>query len=140
MKTIKHKLGYRIVLENAVLPKVASTATGLKAVLQLENKGYASPYNPRPVQLILRNKKTGKLFKLDFNTKIQKWFSGTVKLQQQFILPANIIKGEYEMLLNLPDGYKSLQKNTAYSIHLANENIWEASTGFNSLQHIIQIK
>ena len=140
MKTIKHKLGYRIVLENAVLPKVASTATGLKAVLQLENKGYASPYNPRPVQLILRNKKTGKLFKLDFNTKIQNWFSGTVKLQQQFILPANIIKGEYEMLLNLPDGYKSLQKNTAYSIHLANENIWEASTGFNSLQHIIQIK
>ncbi len=140
MKSIKQKLGYRLVLKNAVLPKIATTGGSMGITLQLENKGFASPFNPRPVQLVLRNKKTGKVFLTDFNTEIQKWYSGRVKLQQQFVLPAGITPGKYEVLVNLPDGYQSLQKNPAYSIRLANENTWEANTGFNSLHHIIQIK
>lgn len=140
MKSIKQKLGYRLVLKNAILPKIVNAAAVLSVTLQLENKGYASPFNPRPVQLVLRNKKTGKIFLFDFNTQIQKWFTGLVTLQKKFVLPATMPSGHYELLINLPDGYKSLQHNAAYSIRLANENIWEAATGFNSLNHSIQIK
>ena len=140
MKSIKQKLGYRLLLQNALLPKIAKQGKSFSVQLQLENRGYASPYNPRPVQLLLRHRQTGKINVFDFNTQIQKWFTGKILLQQIVTLPADFPKGEYELLLNLPDGYKSLQNNAAYSIRLANENLWQPSTGFNSLNHTIQIK
>ena len=87
-----------------------------------------------------RNKNTGAIITLEFKTNIQKWFTGKINLQQQFVLPSSVTKGEYELLLNLPDGYKSLQKNPAYSIRLANENVWEATTGFNNLDHTIAVQ
>jgi len=140
MKSIKQKLGYRLVLQNAVFPKRLLRGKSFTIQLQLENKGFASPFNPRPVQLILRNKQTGKLFVLDFKVNIQRWVTGKVVLQQQFSINASMEKGEYELLLNLPDGYKSLQNNPAYSIQLANESMWEAATGFNDLKHVLQVK
>ncbi len=140
IQRIKQKLGYRLVLKNASLPKSAEKGRSFAVQIQLANVGYASPINPRPVQLILRNKATGKLFVFDFTTQIQKWFTGKISLKQTFKLPATVTAGDYELLLNLPDGYKSLQSNPAYSIRLANEDLWESSTGFNQLQHTIKIR
>jgi hypothetical protein len=140
MKNIQQKLGYRLVLQNAVFPVKAVRGKKFTVQLQLENKGYAAPFNPRPVQFILRNKQTGKIVILDVKTNIQKWFTGKVVLQQEFVLPASIEKGEYELLLNLPDGFKRLQGNPLYSIRLANEDMWEASTGFNDLKYILKVK
>jgi hypothetical protein len=139
MKSIKQKLGYRLILRNAVLPRLAVKGKSFTVQIQLENTGYASPFNPRPVQLLLRNKTTGKLLVFDFSTQIQKWFPGKINLKQTFTLASTITAGEYELLLNLPDGYKSLQGNPAYSVRLANEGVWEAVTGYNQLQHIVKI-
>jgi hypothetical protein len=108
--------------------------------LQLQNKGYASPFNPRPVQLVLRNQQNGNLIQFDFTTAVQKWFPGKIVLKQQFVLPAGIAKGAYQVLLNLPDGYKSLQGNPAYSIRLANDDLWEPATGLNDLKHIMMVQ
>jgi hypothetical protein len=140
MKSIKQKLGYCLVLRNAALPKTSTKGKKFAVQIQLENIGYASPFNPRPVQLILRNKANGQLFILAFNTQIQKWFTGKISLKQSFTLPAAITAGDYELLLNLPDGYKSLQRNPAYSIRLANEDVWEPVTGYNQLQHTLQVR
>ena len=41
--------------------------------------------------------------------------------------------GEYQVLLNLPDPTTSLHNRPEYSIRLANQDVWEASTGYNSL-------
>jgi len=140
MKSIQQKLGYRLVLKNASFPGVLVKGKSFTVRLQLENVGYASPFNPRPVQLVLRNTTTGKLWKLDFDTQIQKWFTGVVQVKQVFHLPADVSTGEYELLLNLPDGYKTLQDNPAYSIRLANEDLWEAATGFNKLKDTLQVR
>jgi Domain of unknown function (DUF4832)/Domain of unknown function (DUF4874) len=140
MKSIKQKLGYRLLLKNASFPKAAVKGKDFIVQVQLKNLGYASPFNPRPVQLVLRNAATGKLFVFTFNTQIQKWFPGNIQLKQTFHLPATVIPGEYELLLNLPDGYKTLQGNPAYSIRLANEDVWEETTGFNKLQHTLQVR
>lgn len=139
MTSIKQKLGYRFVLSNALLPSKIATIGTLAIQLFLENKGFASPFNPRPVQLILRNRQTGKTTSFTFNTAIQKWFPGKIALKQQFKLPTGFPAGDYDMLINLPDGYSSLSKNPLYSIHLANENVWEPASGFNSLHHIIHV-
>ena len=47
-------------------------------------------------------------------------------------LDANM-SGEYKVYLNLPDPYASLHNDPRYSIRLANENMWEESTGYNYL-------
>jgi hypothetical protein len=138
MKNIKLKLGYRFVLKSAVLPK--RSGKSFFVLLKLENKGYASPFNPRPVQLVLRNKADGKVLKLNFNTSIQKWFSGKIVLKQNFVLPAGIAKGIYQLLLNFPDGYERLQNDPAYSIRLANKDTWETATGFNDLMHVLIVE
>lgn len=133
MESIKQKLGYRFVLRQAVIPRNIKQGGILSIQLQLENIGYASPFNPRPVQLVLRNTVTQQIFILPVPTQVQKWFPGKLSLEQSFNLPAAVPKGKYAVLLNLPDGYKSLQDNPAYSIRLANENVWEATTGYNKL-------
>ncbi|HMO63486.1 MAG TPA: DUF4832 domain-containing protein [Ferruginibacter sp.] len=138
MRSIQQNLGYRLVLQSALLPAKAKKAGRISVQLRLKNTGYAAPFNPRPVQLILRNTVSGSITTLHFTTNIQSWHSGAFVLQQQFKLPA-IAAGRYELLLNLPDGYPSLRSNPAYSIQLANEALWEQETGYNTLKHILVI-
>lgn len=140
MKSIKNRLGYRFVLQEAVLPQSLKSDEIFKLQLTLINRGYASPFNPRPVQLVLRNTETKKVFIKELPTSIQKWFSGKIQLSFSFSLPPHIPKGSYEVLLNLPDEYPSIRNNPAYSIRLANEGLWEEATGYNSLHHIVSIK
>jgi len=139
MKSIKQKLGYRLVLRNAILPKKIKRGEAFKIEIELENKGYASPFNPRPVQLVLRNILTSKVMLFDFDTEIQKWFTGKISLKQNFSLPVDVPAGKYELLINLPDGYKSLQSNPTYSIRFANDNSWEETSGFNKLNFRISV-
>jgi hypothetical protein len=44
--------------------------------------------------------------------------------------------GEYDVYLNLPDPYATLHDNPAYSIRLANENMWDETTGYNYLTDV----
>jgi len=136
---IKRNLGYRLVLKSADLPLKVKKGKNLAVSLELENVGYAAPFNPRPVQLILRNKKSGEVHTLAFNTEIRQWYPGQIKLNSSFSIPVNLSKGEYELLLNLPDKYQSIAGRPEYSIRLANQDTWEPETGYNQLHHTIKI-
>ena len=52
---------------------------------------------------------------------------------------SDVPQGSYELLLEIADAFESLQGRPEYSIRLANANVWEASTGFNDLNHTITI-
>lgn len=140
MTSIKRRLGYRIVLREAELPEVVKSGNSITLNLQLENVGYASPFNPRPLQLILRNTASKKVVIIPLLDSIQKWFPGQIIVQKTIALPVDIQPGNYEMLLNLPDGSASLEKRPEYSIQLASEDIWEEHTGYNNLKHNLKIK
>jgi len=140
MKSIKQKLGYRLVLNKTIAPASVSRGGQLALQIEFENIGFAAPYNPRPVQLVLRNKQSGKTFTLLFNTSVKKWYTGNIRLKQSFSLPKGITAGQYELLLNLPDGFASLQKDPFYSIRLANAGVWEPATGYNKLLHMLEVK
>ena len=71
MDNIKKNLGYRFVLKNATFPKKVKAGSAIKVSIQLDNAGYASPYNPRPVQLLLRNSSSGIIKTFAFNTDIR---------------------------------------------------------------------
>jgi hypothetical protein len=140
MENIKKNLGYRFVLKNGVFPKRAKAGGSIKISIQLDNVGYASPFNPRPVQLLVRNSSTGAVTILLFDTDIRKWFSGSISLDGTFTLPAGISAGQYELLLNLPDKYASINKRPEYSIRLANEGVWEEATGYNKLSYKLMVE
>jgi hypothetical protein len=134
LDNIKRKLGYRLVLKDASFQQANDS---LSVLMHLENTGYAAPYNERFVQLLLRNRATKDITICKFYVEVRKWLTGAVTLQQSFALPP--VAGTYDLLLNLPDQYPSLNGKPAYSVRLANENLWEETTGYNKLNYTITI-
>lgn len=138
MNNIKKNLGYRFVLKDGHFPATASAGNKYSFTLNIENIGYASPFNERPVQLVLRN--GGQVYTADIDTDVRKWYTGKIKLEAVVQLPANIAKGTYELLLCMPDKYESISKRPEYAIRLANKDVWEEATGYNKLQAGINIQ
>jgi hypothetical protein len=141
MDAIKKNLGYRLVLRDGIFPDYPVKAgVQLSFTLDINNVGYASPYNARPMQLIMRNEATKEEFVFNVDTDIRKWYSGLSSITIKIVTQNNMAAGNYDLLLNMPDAYTSLSSNPAYSIRLANENVWEEATGYNSLNKVITIK
>ncbi|HEY5392065.1 MAG TPA: DUF4832 domain-containing protein [Hanamia sp.] len=140
LNTIKNNLGYRFVLENATFPLTVKAGGTLSFNLGLKNVGYASPYNERPAQLILRNSTTSQVVVLTLNTDVRKWYSGEIAINDSVTLPASLPAGTYDLLLNMPDKYSSIAQRPEYSIRCANSNVWEVSTGYNKLNCSIVVK
>jgi hypothetical protein len=141
MDAIKKNLGYRFVLYNAIFPaEPVQAGMQLAFILNLENVGYASPYNARPVKLIMRNKNNSREFVFDIDTDIRKWYTGNVSVEVKLITDAAMPAGDYELYLFMPDAYKSLAQRPEYAIRLANENMWDHATGYNNLSETVTIK
>ena len=107
----------------------------------MTNDGFARVTNPRAVELILRGPATYAV-RLDFESGNRLWLPGpseTKTLAFTAGLLPEMLAGDYEMLLNLPDPQPSLASRPDYSIRLANEKVWDAASGFNRLLHTIQI-
>jgi hypothetical protein len=133
ISSIRQKLGYRVALREARLPARVPSGGALAFTIRLRNIGYASPYNPRAAFLVFRNTATGKEIILPCRTDPRKWFTGDIEWKETLRLPAAMSPGEYQLFLNFPDKYPSLAGRPEYSIRLANEDCWEATTGYNKL-------
>jgi hypothetical protein len=141
LSEIEQKLGYRISLQSALLPKSIGLQDYLSLSITLKNEGFAAPFNPRKVYVVLRNATDGNEIKLPLKTDIRYWFgSSTFTLNENIKLPNNTPIGEYTMYLYFPDEAPSLASNPAYAIQLANTQQWDATTGYNSLNHVLQIQ
>jgi hypothetical protein len=110
----------------------------LHLVINLNNVGFGSLFNPRDVKLILQN--GSQLYVAAVNSDPRRWEAGSgIVLDKYFRIPANIPEGFYDVKLNLPDPKTSLQNNPLYSIQLANDGVWESGTGYNILKTGLQI-
>jgi hypothetical protein len=138
--TIKNKLGYRFELVSGSYPNTTSTVAPFQIDITLTNTGYAPVYNERKVYLVLRNAITRVEYAIELKTDPRFWQPDVqLKISESLSLPGAIAPGSYNLFLNLPDSAASLSKRPEYSIQLANSNTWEASTGYNSLQHNVVI-
>ncbi len=141
MDEIKRNLGYRLVLRKGTFPAAAIAADDkIRISFTLENVGYASPFNPRPVMLILRNKATSAEISIATGIDPRKWFTG-VKTETLSLQPTNsLVKGKYDLFLFLPDAADALASRPEYSIQLANNGAWEPATGYNALGYTLEVK
>ena len=138
MDTILTRLGYRLVLEKAILTPKPKVGQEFKAYFVLHNVGFAAPMNPRDVELIFVNASEAS----------KKYGFPQESVDPRFWLPeeehkftlactlTDMASGEYKLYLNLPDPYESIHNDPRFSIRIANENMWEAETGYNYIATI----
>lgn len=142
MDEIQKRLGYRIELQRGEFPVEASAGQSISIHIELKNTGFAAPFNARQVMLVLRHTTSQAIWRVALPDDPRSWLAGDqlYTLQHQFCLPTEMPVGTYELLLHLADPYPSLKHRPEYAIRLANENVWEAATGFNKLLHQITIR
>lgn len=144
IEDIKRKLGYRFILKKGIFPTVIKTNEPSKIRLEIVNEGYASTYNYRSAELVLRNKDSKKVYRSPIDCDTRYWFPDRVQvLDMEFQWPETLSKGIYELFLNLPDASPSLYARPEYAIRLAStyqsRPVWDAVTGWNLLVPSIQV-
>jgi hypothetical protein len=129
---ILKNLGYRFVLKSST---VEVNGLDFDISLDLENVGFASVFKERPVYLVLQNEDNGDISTLPLNTDVRTWrktITYTEKLNPG-------LTGKFQLYLWMPDPNMDLQDITDYTIRLANENIWDPSTGYHDLMQTIEL-
>ena len=137
----QRSLGYRLMLGASTLPTEAAQNSSLDIELSMINTGYAAPFNPRKAELVLRHTGSQALYRVALATDPRTWAPGTTSTIRENLSLAGVPPGAYALYLNLPDPMASLADRPAYAIRLANNpSPWEASTGFNALNHTLQVR
>ena len=140
MPEIRKRLGYRFILLNATMPDSLKPGSTFSMDFNVYNHGFANPYNPRLLEVILRNMQDQSTYRLETTADPRFWHpEDTVQVHIEGGIPADLPQGSYQILLHLADPVQALRYRPEYAIHLANENLWEEATGFNDLQHAVQI-
>jgi hypothetical protein len=137
---ISRRLGYRLRLTQAQLPEGLKPGDSFSARFTFYNEGFAAPYNPRGLELVLRHKSSGSLTRFNLSADPRRWMPGqSQQVELQATLPSSLPAGAYEALLNLPDPKPNLYARPEYAIRLANQGTWESGTGLNRLLHSVSV-
>jgi len=151
MEDIKRRLGDRLQLVSGIFRTEASPGQTFPLKLELQNVGYAAPFNPRGLELVLRHTTNGQSFFAELSRDIDArfWLPGSNHVcAATLALATNLPQGSYEMLLHLPDPAPLLYGLVPYSIRLANSNatssvttspVWEPATGYHRLGHTLTV-
>jgi hypothetical protein len=136
---IEQRLGYRFALVQRTLPDQVRSGDSFQFSLQLQNQGFAAPFNPREVELILRGR-DGTTYTLELPDDPRFWLPGApFTISYTLSMPSILPVGDYELLLNLPDPEPTLRHRPEYAIRLADGSAWEAATGYNQLNHTLAV-
>jgi hypothetical protein len=128
MPEIQRRLGYRFRL---VESSARVNGQILLVSITVVNDGFSNLYNPRPVNLILRDRATGRIERIPIATDPRRWMPGEpVILRVTATVPAE----PYDLLLHLPDATERLQDRPEYAVRFANDGVWEPATGMNRLK------
>lgn len=138
--SILDRLGYRLVLKKGIYPTMATVGGALPIRIELVNEGFAAPFNPRDLYVVLQNKSTGAFSTVKLPDDPRRWFANgqTHVIARTLTLPSNLPAGSYALYLYLPDPAPGLSAKAAYAIRMANANLWKAS-GWNDLLHTITV-
>lgn len=137
--TIAKSLGYRFRLIESSIPARVKSGDKLAMSFKIANDGWAAPYNPRKLEIILRNRKNGAISRLNLRDDPRLWQAGTTRTVNVRSSLPKLTTGTYDLLLNLPDPTTKLKNRPEYSIRLANKDLWEAASGYNSLRRSIVV-
>ncbi|MFV0467976.1 MAG: DUF4832 domain-containing protein [Dysgonomonas sp.] len=141
MDNIVRELGYRLQLSSGEYSNKVRPGGIFTARLIIKNVGYAPIYNERFAELILKNNQSGERFRLKLTSVEPRFWQplASNEIEINGGLPQDMPEGTYTLYLNLPDADPAIYDNPAFSIRMANDNVWEESTGYNNLNATIHV-
>ena len=140
MNEIQQRLGYRFRLMSSATSKSVKPGGTFEMSFKVANDGWASPYNPHLLEVVLRNSQTGQEYYLPVQEDVRKWMPGeTREVNISAGIASTVPTGQYQIFLNLPDPSSKLYFRPEYSIRLGNKDVWEQTKGYNSLQQSVSI-
>lgn len=130
---VERRLGYRLSLAEVRHSPEMVPGGDFRVVISLKNTGFAAPMNPRAVELVLVDSNGNKtVFGLD-DVDPRYWFAGeTVMIDKTLAVPDGV-SGACTLYLNLPDPEPTLHDRPRFSIRLANDGVWNETTGYNKI-------
>jgi hypothetical protein len=137
MKRIARDLGYRLALRRASWPAAARAGSAIEVTVAIENLGYAAPFNPRQVFLVIGDGLLRSPVELP-GVDVRDWLPGRVhRFTARVEVPPDLEPGRYSLALWLPDSAPVLRRWPAYAIRLSNRGTWRASDGDNLLGELV---
>jgi hypothetical protein len=141
MEEVHQRLGYRFTLLSSSFPSSVTQNNEMRVRMAIKNDGWAAPYNPRPVRLVLRNTATNAVHSFTLPYDARHWQADTtIMIDDLVMIPDSVPAGTYDLLLSLPDPQPTLGDRPEYAIQLANTGLWEdPPTGYNHLQRTVTV-
>ena len=140
MDDIKKYLGYRLSITTATYQNLVNPGDEFAVNMDILNEGYAALHNARLAELVLIESSTGAKYYGDLQSDPRSWAPGmTTNVSYNFCTPLDMPPGQYALYLNLADPQATLYDVPEYSIRLAHDTGWDASTGYNDLMHILTV-
>lgn len=140
MPEIRRRLGYRHRLVDSRAPARVGAGGALALAFTVVNDGFANLYNPRPLEVVLRHRASGRLLRLPTAEDPRRWHPGEPRsVQLTGGIPADAPAGDYDLLLHLPDAAPALRDRVEFAVRFANDEVWEPATGMNSLRRQVAI-
>jgi hypothetical protein len=90
---------------------------------------------PRPVIAVLESV-AGQRLEALLPVDPRKWLPGKHELTVRLRVPADLAPGAYRLALWLPDMAQGLRSRPEYSVQIANQGVWNATRGDNTLTQI----
>ncbi|MDC0936965.1 DUF4832 domain-containing protein, partial [Pirellulales bacterium] len=138
---VQRRLGYRLALNSIRYVETVKRGDALPVTLTLSNTGFAAPFNPRPVKLILTPTDGATELILPIDADPRTWLAGEpILIDVELPIPRETPPGYYGLLLALPDASPSLATRAPYAIRLANPGMWNPSTGRHDLGVTIRVR
>lgn len=136
---IVKRLGYRFVLKGAAFKGDFTAGANYDVKLHLENVGFASLINRRPMQWVIVNASDpSEKYVIPSSKDPREWKGSNEYVYQETVkLPSGLKAGStYKFALELPDANANLAKKPEFSVRFANENMFEENTGLNILNTV----
>lgn len=137
---ISKRLGYRYELQTAGLPNAVKPSGLLELEFTIDNVGFGELFNPRNVEITLRNNNTGDITTAPLQVDPRFWSGGTSNnVQAVMSIPKDQDEGTYTVGIKMPDFESSISEDVRYAIRFANTGVWDSNTGINVIKTDLQI-
>ena len=118
---VRRRMGYRFALVKVSHPAAIAPGGVFSVSLVFRNSGWARLYNPRPVEILLRDRASGAVRRLPTRgADPRRWLPGADTSETLTAALPNDVSGAQEVWLALPDAGPRLKDDPRFAIRLAN--------------------
>ncbi len=148
MDRVSRSMGYRFTLVEASHVSAARPGEEFELSFIIGNSGWARLYNPRSIEIVLRNRKSGMVRRLQAEgADPRSWLPYTEHAETVRVkLPDDLAKGTWQIMLALPDANDSISHDPRYAIRFANDDrinagqAWDETLGAFALGTAVVIQ